>query len=63
MLTYEDMYREVWAVADKNQDDNTLDLLYEWFDLSDGRMLTAGQTKRLKFLADFIRNQYHAIRS
>lgn len=62
MKTYDDMYRALFSAAIDNKDSKMLSLLNEWFDL-DGKVmpLTRGQVKRLVYLGDYIRNQYHAL--
>jgi len=61
MLTYDEMYRDLFSLALELGDDTMLALLNEWFDLDSEVMpLTSGQTKRLVCLGDYVRNQWYA---
>lgn len=61
MLTYTEMYRDLFSLALELGNDTMLALLNEWFDLDSEVMpLTSGQTKRLVYLGDYVRNQWYA---
>lgn len=62
MLTYDDMYRDLFVWALDNNENTVLSQLHDWFDLSSEVMpLTSGQVKRLRFLCAWMPVKYQAV--